>query len=58
MIRTVYQYPFHAAMKAILRVMGVECGQCRLPQRPLSTTDEVRLQRDLERIGFYAWDTL
>lgn len=56
MIRTIYQYPFHSAMKAVLRMLGLECGQCRLPQQPLAAENEQRLRDELREIGFFSWN--
>ena len=55
MIRVIYQYPFHSAMKCILAMQGVECGQCRLPQRSITDEEVVSLQQQLESIGFFEW---
>lgn len=55
MIRVIYGYPFHSAMRCILAMQGVECGQCRLPQKPMPANRVGDLQRDLESIGFFEW---
>jgi N-acetylneuraminate lyase len=55
MIRTIYGYPFHAAMKQILKMQGIDCGCCRLPQGRLTPTQIVDLKLDLEQIGFFDW---
>jgi len=55
MIRTIYRYPFHAAMKQILTLLGIDCGCCRLPQRRLTPPQIAELKVDLERIGFFEW---
>ena len=55
MIRIIYRYPFHSAMKCILAMQGVECGQCRLPQARIDESDAKKLKADLERIGFFEW---
>ena len=57
MIRTIANYPFHSATKAILRMLGVDCGPCRLPQPRLSPEDVVALRGQLETIGFFQWAT-
>ena len=55
LIRTVYKYPFHPAMKIILGEMGVECGPCRLPQKGLTADQVTDLRRDLDSIKFFHW---
>ena len=55
MIRVIYQYPFHSAMKAVLGMQGIECGRCRLPQRGLQDSQRDTLRDELEAIGFFEW---
>lgn len=52
MIRTIARYPFHAAMKHILKLQGVDCGACRLPQPKMSDEQTAALERDLDAIRF------
>lgn len=58
MVRTIYQYPFHSAMKAVLAMQGVECGACRLPQKCLEASQVEHLQAQLQEIGFFEWSAL
>ena len=39
--------------KAIMNLLGVKCGNCRLPLKPFCELDYVSLKKDLEGIGFY-----
>lgn len=55
MIRTLNQYPFHPAMKAVLEFRGLNVGGCRLPQGKLSDSDKSALRASLETIGFFDW---
>ena len=55
MIRTFNRFPFHAAMKAVLAILGFDVGGCRLPQGSLSEGDVVALRGALENIGFFEW---
>jgi N-acetylneuraminate lyase len=55
MIRTLYRYPFHPAMKAVLKMLGLDCGPCRLPLPPLQSQDAESLRRELDAIGFFQW---
>ena len=55
MIRAIYRYPFHPAMKQILAMLGIECGPCRLPQPQLTQSQVDQLRTDLTDIGFFEW---
>lgn len=55
LIRTMGAYPFHAAMKEVLRMLGLDFGRCRLPQPALSPDEADALRERLESIGFFEW---
>jgi len=55
MVRLLLRYPFQAAMKAILDILGTPCGPCRLPLRPLSAGQESTLRGGLESTGFFEY---
>jgi len=55
MIRTLYHFPFHAAVKAILAMLDDDCGPCRLPQARISDDQIARLRSELDEIGFFEW---
>ena len=38
--------------KAIMNLIGIECGECRLPISPFTQEEYDALKRDLERVGF------
>lgn len=38
--------------KAIMNLIGIECGQCRLPITPFSDKEYLQLKEDLHKIGF------
>lgn len=52
MIRTLCQFPFHAAMKAVLTMQGFDMGHCRLPQVRLSEQQTIELKTRLDDIDF------
>ncbi|MBI1247996.1 N-acetylneuraminate lyase [bacterium] len=54
LIRTLGQYPFHSAMKELLRLMGHDFGTCRLPQRALTSQETKDLQRKLQSLDWLA----
>ena len=39
--------------KAIMKTMGVDCGNCRPPMRNLDEPQFKDLLKDLESVGFY-----
>lgn len=53
MIRTLCEFPFHPAMKAVLGIQGFEMGNCRLPQGGLSQDEKLRLKSRLSDISFF-----
>jgi N-acetylneuraminate lyase len=55
MVRLLQHYPFHPAMKAVLRMLGVDCGPCRLPHPRLHSGQLDTLRRELEMLGFFDW---
>lgn len=55
MIRTINLYPFHPAMKAVLKMKGIDVGGCRLPQGKLTAEEAKSLQGKLQSIGFFDW---
>lgn len=50
LIRVLGQYPFHSAMKELLRLVGHDFGTCRLPQRGLSPQESEELQQKLQSV--------
>lgn len=55
MIRTIGRFPFHPAMKLVLRSRGHDFGGCRLPLGSISDPDSAGLQAELTAIGFHEW---
>lgn len=55
MIRILFQYPFHSATKAVLEMLGVPCGDCRLPLASMHREDVAKLRSELDAIGFFQW---
>jgi len=55
MIRAINRYPFHPAMKQILKLLGIDCGPCRLPLPAIGASQVESLQRELEMLGFFEW---
>ena len=55
MIRAINHYPFHPAMKQVLKLLGLDCGPCRLPLPAVEVSQVESLQRELETLGFFDW---
>lgn len=55
MIRIVLRYRGLAGMKALMGMIGDECGPPRLPLPTLSPDEAARMRKDLETAGFFDW---
>ncbi|MDP7010734.1 MAG: dihydrodipicolinate synthase family protein [Verrucomicrobiota bacterium] len=55
MVRTIAKYGYNAAAKAVMGMVGIDCGPARPPLRGLSPENINDLKRDLESIGFFDW---
>jgi N-acetylneuraminate lyase len=55
MIRVLTSYPFHAALRETMKLLGMECGPCRLPLRSLTVAQAAQLRCSLEQIDFFDW---
>ena len=53
MISLLEQFGGLPAGKAVMKMVGLDCGPPRLPQRPLSQRQSEELREGLERIGFF-----
>jgi N-acetylneuraminate lyase len=55
MVRTLGRFPFHPAMKEVMKMIGPDCGRCRLPLSRLAPDQVADLRRSLREIGFFDW---
>jgi N-acetylneuraminate lyase len=55
MVATVLKHGVHPAFKAIMGLIGLDCGPTRLPLVGLTPTQKEALRQDLENIGFFEW---
>jgi len=55
LIRRIFKYPFHPAMKEIMKMNGIDCGPCRRPLGRVTTPQIESLRKDLEEIGYFQW---
>ena len=53
MIRCFAQYPPIPAQRAIMKMLGIDLGSCRLPLTPLKEEQFQELKSMLQRIGFF-----
>lgn len=55
MVNVMKSYAFHAALKAIMSMLGMPGGKCRLPLTEISAQETESLRRRLDEIGFFDW---
>jgi len=55
MIRTMVKYGAQPAFKAVMKMIGAECGPNRLPHDNLSVKEISALKNELDKIGFFDW---
>jgi len=55
MIRVTNLAPFHPMMKQLLRILGMECGECRSPHPKVTEQQVATVRAELEAIGFFDW---
>jgi N-acetylneuraminate lyase len=55
LVRTFLPYGGIEGQKAIMSLIGLDCGPCRLPNKPLAPETIVALRNDLAAIGFFDW---
>lgn len=52
-VAVIEKYGGLPAGKAVMRMIGIDCGPPRLPLRPLNAEEYAALRRELERLGFF-----
>lgn len=55
MIEVIHRHGGVAAHKTMMKLIGIDCGPCRLPLEGLGPEEEKDLNADLREIGFYGW---
>jgi N-acetylneuraminate lyase len=55
MIRVILRYGAMAGQKAVMPLVGLDCGPVRLPLLPLSPAETTALEAELRSIGFFDW---
>jgi N-acetylneuraminate lyase len=52
-VRIILRYSALSSQKAIMKMIGLDCGPVRLPLSELSNSQKAALRQDLEEIGFF-----
>lgn len=55
MVRVLVEHGGNPAIKAMMGLIGVDCGGTRLPQKALSQQQLAALKADMTTIGFFDW---
>jgi N-acetylneuraminate lyase len=55
MIRIIFDHGGQAALKAVMKLIGLDCGPNRLPLRTLKPEELQAMKEELEKIGFFDW---
>jgi N-acetylneuraminate lyase len=55
MVRVILQYRSLAGQKAVMAMIGLDCGPTRLPVRYLTEQEQDELRQKLTTIGYYDW---
>lgn len=55
LVRLLNKYPFHAAVKVVLELYGLEAGPCREPLASLDRSQRAQLALELEDSGCWEW---
>jgi len=48
-------YPFHSALREVMKLQGFNFGHCRLPIRPLTDGEAAQLKDELDAVEFFEW---
>ena len=49
------RFEANPAIKAMMKLVGPDCGGTRLPQRALAADEVAALREGMEAIGFFDW---
>lgn len=55
MVRILRRYRIQSALKATMKLIGVDCGPCRLPLVTLTDDELQAMKKELDGIGFFDW---
>jgi N-acetylneuraminate lyase len=55
LVQVMTSFPFHGALKAMMEMLGMPGGACRLPLRSLAANEKEALRQQLTEIGYFDW---
>jgi len=55
MVRVLIAHNLHPSIKAVMGMLGIDVGGCRLPLGNLDNAGKAELRKDLDAIGFFQW---
>jgi len=55
MVRVLIAHNLHPSIKAVMGMLGIDVGGCRLPLGVLDDAAKADLRKDLDAIGFFEW---
>ncbi|MDP6546384.1 MAG: dihydrodipicolinate synthase family protein [Phycisphaerae bacterium] len=55
MVRVLIAHNLHPSIKAVMGMLGIDVGGCRLPLGGLDDAGKAELRKDLDAIGFFEW---
>lgn len=55
MVECITRHCGGAGLKAMMQVIGIDCGPLRLPQRTACPEDVAAMEEELARMGFFEW---
>ena len=55
MVRILFDHGGQAAFKAVMKLIGLDCGPNRLPLETLAPEQLQAMKEELEKIGFFEW---
>ena len=55
MVRILVEFGANPAIKTMMKLIGLDCGPTRLPQKPLTADQEHALKERMTAIGFFDW---
>jgi N-acetylneuraminate lyase len=55
MVRILRRYRIQSALKATMKLIGVDCGPSRLPLATLTDDESQAMKKELDGIGFFDW---
>jgi N-acetylneuraminate lyase len=55
MVSSILKYGVQPGVKAMMKLIGIDCGPNRLPLRALTREQIAALHKDMEAVGFFGW---